>query len=66
MSDEKEVIRDRLLALLKRVPAKVNAGGILTVREFKVFHAKTTKMLAKKLTLGELTSILSQAETWYA
>lgn len=67
MSDDISIQRDRLLERLKRVPPKVNNGGVRLAREFKEFHKKTMAELQKRsLSKDKLLQLQFSIEEWYS
>lgn len=65
--DEREAIRAQLNEMLRRVPAKVNNGGIEFTRKFKEFHKKAKKVAeAQRSTKEQLLSAFNQASNYYS
>ena len=58
-------MKDQLIQMLKRSPRPDATATVQQVRDFKKFHAKATKLLAKKLTDTEVSSLYSEAIKWY-
>ena len=59
--DDRETLRERLRALLKRPPLHSKLGGVMAVREFKKRHAEACK-LADKPT-ATVQQLVSATET---
>ena len=58
-------MREQLIKMLTRPPRPSAIGTVQAAMEFKKFHAKATKLLAKKLTETEVASLYSEAIKWY-
>lgn len=59
--DDRETLRERLRAMLKRPPLHSKLGGVMAVREFKKRHAEACK-LADKPT-ATVQQLVSATET---
>ena len=58
-------MKDQIIQMLKRPPSPGAIATVQQVRKFKEFHAKATKLLAKKLTDTEVASLYSETLKWY-
>lgn len=55
--DDRDTLRDRLRAMLKRPPLHSKLGGVMAVREFKKRHAEACKLADKpSATVQQLVS----------
>lgn len=52
-------------AMLNKVPARMAGADIKTVRDFKAWHQKTTKLINKTQSTSNMWSILMDARSMY-
>ena len=59
--DERDTLRERLRALLKKPPLHSNLEGVMAVREFKKHHASACKLADKPA--ATVQQLVSATET---
>jgi hypothetical protein len=65
-TDERQLLVDKVSVMLKRVPAKVNTGGIETARSFKKWYARASKIIqAPRSTMTQVIGVYGEAADWY-
>jgi len=64
--DERQVVRAKLQALLRRVPDKINNGSYQDAVKFKKFHAEASKVAANdRASLNLLQNTLLRCAEYY-
>lgn len=69
VAEEKAQLRDRLAAMVDKVPAKVNAGGIQTTREWVAENTKVQTVAAggrQRMSRRLLREMVERVESWHA
>ena len=65
-TDERELIRTKLVELFKKVPQKVNNGSIETTRNFKRWYTKSIKIAeAPRSSQSQIMGVYNEAIEWY-